>query len=251
MVNSHFLHGSGSERVIFLNGWFELKENWLPVLTHIDERRFSIACMDYRGYGQMRDSDGPFTLAQIAEDVFDLADHLGWSCFSLVGHSMGGMAMQKALSIQPERIDKLVGIAPVPANGIQFDPETLVHFRRAVYDIDLRKDILKSSVSGRLTATWVERKAESSWMHIAQQAFGGYLEEWTEQDISPTLSRANQSVVCIIGDCDPGISNDLMQQTFAKWFVRTSVEVIQGAGHYPMEETPIALAHLIEKSLVR
>ena len=57
--------------------------------------------MDYRGYGGMRDAPGSFTIDEIAADALALADHLGFARFSLVGHSMGGMAVQRVLSMAP------------------------------------------------------------------------------------------------------------------------------------------------------
>ncbi|NTS76045.1 alpha/beta fold hydrolase [Catenovulum sp. SM1970] len=55
--------------------------------------------------------DYPF----IAEQVFQLLDHLGIENFNLLGHSMGGKAAMTMALYQPQRVNKLIvaDIAPV------------------------------------------------------------------------------------------------------------------------------------------
>ena len=59
--------------------------------------------MDYRGYGGMRDAPGDYTIDEIATDALALADKLGFASFSLIGHSMGGMAIERIAALAPER----------------------------------------------------------------------------------------------------------------------------------------------------
>jgi pimeloyl-ACP methyl ester carboxylesterase len=77
------------------------------MVQHLDTAAFTYAFMDYRGYGERRGSDGPYTMAQIAQDALALADGLGWSQFSLLGHSMGGMAIQQVLADASARVQLL------------------------------------------------------------------------------------------------------------------------------------------------
>ncbi|WP_445116184.1 alpha/beta fold hydrolase [Acinetobacter sp. WZC-1] len=250
MVNSFLLHGEGPVHAILLNGWFDHKEDWQAVLAHINPEHFTLACMDYRGYGEMQESEGPFTLQQIAEDVLALADFLKWQNFSLIGHSMGGMAIQKTLLIAPDRINKLIGIAPVPASGVPLDPDALALFRNAVHDIKLRQAILEASVESRLPPEWAEERAQASWQQSSATAFGSYLEEWTtRQNFSAELIGLNHKISCIIGNHDAAINQELMQKTFSQWYSNVHLITLEGSGHYPMDETPLALASILEQEL--
>jgi len=63
---------------------------------------------DTRGHGGSEVPPGPYTLAQMAEDVVELLDALGMARTHFVGMSMGGLvAMQLALS-HPSRVQSLV-----------------------------------------------------------------------------------------------------------------------------------------------
>src|SRR5258708_25011947 len=88
----HFIHGHGPDRALVLHGWFGDWRVFEPMLTALDESRFSFAFMDYRGYGMSKTLGGRFDIPTIASDAAALADYLKWETFSVVGHSLGGKA---------------------------------------------------------------------------------------------------------------------------------------------------------------
>src|SRR5205814_1992049 len=113
----------GPHDVIALHGWFGDRHAFAAMEDALAHTEFSYAFMDCRGYGDLVKDDGPFTMDRIAIDAIELADGLGWRSFSLVGHSMGGKAIQRVLTRAPERVRKLVALTPVPASGIPFDEQ--------------------------------------------------------------------------------------------------------------------------------
>lgn len=127
-LNGFSQFGNGPHKVFVLNGWFGSSADWSALTPALDPDRFSYAFFDYRGYGLSRDIRGAFTFDEVASDVLALADHLDWRRFSLVGHSMGGMAMQCVLLAAPERIVKMAGISAVPACGSRMDEARLAMF---------------------------------------------------------------------------------------------------------------------------
>jgi pimeloyl-ACP methyl ester carboxylesterase len=116
--------GNGPHKVIALRGWFGSARCWGPFVDVLDGADFSYAFLDYRGYGARKEVKGSYTLGEIALDALNATDELGWDKFSLVGHSMGGAAIQHVLAAQPQRVRSLVGITPVPASGVPFDEQT-------------------------------------------------------------------------------------------------------------------------------
>ncbi|HKP66107.1 MAG TPA: alpha/beta fold hydrolase, partial [Casimicrobiaceae bacterium] len=149
--NTHHVVGTGPHHVLVLHGWFGDSRAFAqlePALTRTD---FTYAFIDYRGYGGMRDVHGAFTMDEIASDAIVLADHLGFADFSVVGHSMGGMAAQRVLSRAPDRVRKLVAITPVPACGVPFDADGWTLFSSAADNPHNRFAIIDYTTGNRLS----------------------------------------------------------------------------------------------------
>ncbi|MCF6196127.1 MAG: alpha/beta hydrolase, partial [Emcibacter sp.] len=96
-VIGHTLVGSGPQKVIILHGWWGDYTAYSAMLPYLDGAQFTYAFMDYRGYGKSSDMAGPHSIEQIAQDAIRLADYLNWDEFHAIGHSMGGMAVQKII----------------------------------------------------------------------------------------------------------------------------------------------------------
>ncbi|WP_370646592.1 alpha/beta fold hydrolase [Chromobacterium sp. Beijing] len=99
MPNTFLRVGNGPHPVIVLHGWFGDAHSFKPIEPWLSGQRFSYIFMDCRGYGGMREARGAYTMDEIAADALALADALGYPAFSLIGHSMGGMASERIATL--------------------------------------------------------------------------------------------------------------------------------------------------------
>ena len=102
--------GAGGRPLMLVHGFTGAKEDFGDFLTPLGERGWHVVAPDLRGHGA---SDKPteesaYTLPIFSGDVLALADTLGWTRFTLLGHSMGGMVAQHMLLAAPDRIEALV-----------------------------------------------------------------------------------------------------------------------------------------------
>jgi pimeloyl-ACP methyl ester carboxylesterase len=178
-----------------------------------------------------------------------VVDALRWDRFSLVGHSMGGMAMQRILLAAPERIEKMVGIAAVPACGAKMPAERLAMFNNAVDDLALRAQILNASTGSRMSQAWLTYMARLSCETSLPAAFKAYLQEWTGADFTEQVKGNQTPVKLIIGANDPSMTVERMAASWLAWYPNAELETLANAGHYPMQETPIALASTVQAFL--
>jgi esterase len=249
MVNTFHRVGTGPHPVIVLHGWFGDARSFALMECVLDRETFTYVFMDYRGYGQMQTVDGDYTIDEIAHDALALADALGFDTFSLIGHSMGGMAIERVAMLAPKRVRMLIPVAPVPSCGVEFDASRRMLFESAIEQIEGRQAIIDRSTGQRLPAAWGRAKAMYSWAHSEKRAFGAYLEAWTQARFSEAIKGAPYPVRVLIGEHDPTFNAALMKATYLAWYPDSKLEVLANAGHYPTDEVPLALVASIERFL--
>jgi pimeloyl-ACP methyl ester carboxylesterase len=251
MPNTFHRFGHGPHNALVLHGWFGDAHAFAPMEPALSPEEFTYAFIDYRGYGGMRDVPGAFTIDEIAADALALADHLGFGQFSIVGHSMGGMAVQRVLAIAPDRVRKMVALTPVPASGVPFDDAGWALFSGAADKPENRFAIIDYTTGNRLSRTWVQHMVDYSLANASRDAFAAYLTAWAKTDFSAAVNGMPLPVKVIVGEHDPALNTTVMQATFLATYPDCELEVMANAGHYPMHETPVALATSIENFLRR
>ena len=249
MSNSCIMVGHGPHRVLALHGWFGSAAGWGPLVDCLNREEFTYAFMDYRGYGCSRDLTGAYTMEEIAGDAFALAEKLGWDWFYVVGHCMGGMVAQLMMADVPDKVRAAVVIAPVPACGMRFDEDTWAFFQGAVDNPLNRAGIVDYSTGKRLSPTWLDAMAARSVACSTRAAFAGYLEAWMKTDFSARMQGMAQRMKVLVGEHDPAMTPQLMNETILAWNHRAEMDILPNCGHYPMLETPVYLATVMERAL--
>jgi pimeloyl-ACP methyl ester carboxylesterase len=181
--------------------------------------------------------------------VIALADEIGLKEFSLIGHSMGGKAIQRVLADAPKRVRKLIAVTPVPAAAVPFDDAGWGLFDGAANSVENRKAILNFSTGNRLSDTWLTHMANYSLHTSTVEAFAGYLRAWAKEEFVADVQGHDHPIKVVVGEHDPSLTADLMQATYMAWYKNAELEVMSNAGHYPMDETPVALATSFEMFL--
>ncbi len=246
------IYGNGPHKAIVMNGWMGSASHWQTMLDAMDLSQVHIAVFEYRGYGTRRDDAGRFTFKEAAEDVIGLADKLRWDKFALIGQSMGGMAIQRVALTAPDRIEGILGLAPVSAAGSGMDATRLAMFEPAANDAAARNKIIQFSTGQRLTQAWSQSIAEDASDHLPE-AMLGYLREWAVDGFVPeveALSSRKIPVKVMVGEHDPSINLALAERTWHVHYPYADIEVIGNAAHYPMQEAPLAVAAKVQAWLL-
>ncbi|NUO44733.1 MAG: alpha/beta fold hydrolase, partial [Streptomyces sp.] len=119
--------------LVFVHGWTANRHRWDHQLAHFAEKRRVIR-LDLRGHGESGGA-GVRTIAELADDVLALLDHLEIEWCVLVGHSMGGMIAQTITLAHPDRVERLVLVNSIGrmtysrGRGLLLGVSTLVPFK--------------------------------------------------------------------------------------------------------------------------
>ena len=241
--------GEGAHKVVVLHGWFGDQTFMAPMRDALSAKEFTYVFPAYRGYGASKHLTGAYTLEEISADVRELIDSLGLEKVSLVGHSMGGKFIQRVALDMPGRVTRMVAITPVPASSSPFDEQGWNLFSGAADEITNRFAIIDFTTGARLTPTWVDHMAAASWGNSTKEAFAAYLLAWAQTDFHEAAMGGEIPIHVIVGQHDGAINEAAMQATYMQWHRKASLEVLPNAGHYPMNETPVALATAMETFL--
>jgi 3-oxoadipate enol-lactonase len=103
----HELHGTGPPVVLISGTGGDLRGNPTRGRGPL-ERAFRVLMYDQRGLGRSSKPEGPYTMADYADDCAALMEATGLARANVLGISFGGMVAQHLALRHPERIDRLV-----------------------------------------------------------------------------------------------------------------------------------------------
>ena len=89
--------------LVLLHGWPEFWLTWEPVMLRLGDA-FELIAPDLRGFGDSDKPSVPFGPDDHATDLLALMDALGIERAGIVGHDVGGAAMQPLARRAPERV---------------------------------------------------------------------------------------------------------------------------------------------------
>jgi 3-oxoadipate enol-lactonase len=232
--------GTGSVRLILLNDWMSDTTSWDMCRPLIDKERCSWAFVDLRGYGRSRTIPGVHTLSEAAADVLRTADALGWERFAVVGHSMSSLIALHLAQIRPERIDRVVVIAPPPPAGLGADDATLNYLRGvALGDSHQRVAGLEMMWGDRLSPGWTDFKA-ARWQDTADpHAAADYVDMFARHGLPHPGQPIHLPVLAITGEQDAEVMRaDAVRRLISPLCKNLLVQPIAESSHYPMQEAP-------------
>ena len=125
--------GEGPTTLLFLHGWGGSGSGafWDRALQHLDPSGLRLVLADLRGHGRSDHARDGFTTERFAEDMFEVADHVGAAELIVVAFSMSGRWAQWMACTQPNRILGQILFGPAPAVAVPLPEETLDEWIRA------------------------------------------------------------------------------------------------------------------------
>lgn len=249
----HKMYGQGSEKVLLLHHWMGDATSYDPLVPYLNQDRYTYVFVDVRGYGASQHLSGAYSVDEVAADAFDLADSLGWTDFHVIGHSMSGMVVQRMLVddwiSSAKRITSAVGITPVSADGYPADEGTKKFLWDLIHQRELSEQGLLMLTGQRLSPVWARLRATRHLQISTKEAVQGYYRMWVDTDFSEEVRSAKIGTPLLVigGRQDlPGFQEEHLRKTLGAWFENAEFTFITDAGHFPMDETPVYLATLIE-----
>ncbi len=102
-------HGAGGEvPLVLVTGLGGSYRGWLPLQVPEFSRERRVVIFDHRGVGESGDPGGPFTTADLADDLAGLLTALAIERADVLGTFLGGMVAQELALRHPARVRRLI-----------------------------------------------------------------------------------------------------------------------------------------------
>jgi 3-oxoadipate enol-lactonase len=188
-----------------LGATLALWDDHAAVLT----QRYRVLRYDVRGHGASEVPPGPYTLEQMASDLFEVLDSLGIAETHFVGVSMGGLIGMTAALGRPERIKSLVLCDTTACYGAAVRPMWEERLRVA------ESEGMSPSLVGRTMAIWftetyrvahhkeVERIA-AMLRHTDPRGYAASIRAIGFVDLTERIGAIRRPTLIVVGEEDPG-----------------------------------------------
>jgi len=205
---------------------------------------------DHRGHGRSPVPPGPYTIAQLGDDVLRMLDDLGLSSASFCGTSLGGMVGMWLASHAPARIDRLVLLCTAAHLGPASD-----WFARAALVRAEGTASIADAVAGRwFTPAFRSARPEVVARHLDglratdAEGYAGCCEAIGTMDLRDDLGRITAPTLVVAGDADPATTVE-DAAAIAGQVAGSRLVVLEQAAHLANVEQPALVTELIMEHL--
>ncbi len=233
--------------ILLHHGYTASRVNWQSVADRLMQRH-RVILMECRGTGQSEHTADGYSLEQYAADVIGMADHLGLDRFTYAGHSMGGGVGYVLALTYPQRLDRLILMASVPADGFPDTDPRMHEMRRA-----LRRNRDRATLLAQYRATCVRPDVEDdAWFNSRiDHIFGvsdGHFDDGAESmrslNVGSKLVSIKTPTLVIAGSADTLLPANLDD---FKRLPNAALQVFARAGHDVAIHEPDGVADAIDR----
>lgn len=190
--------------IIFSNSLGTQYSMWQPQIDFFQDHYY-VVCYDTRGHGKSSAPQGPYTLAQLGEDVIALLDHLHVEKANFCGISMGGLTGQWLAIHHPDRFKHII----IANTAAKIGQEQAWLDRAQLVRKQGLQPIADTAAARWFTAGFIEAHAETVKQlseNLAKGSAEGYAsccEALAKADLRSDLKKITLPVLIIAGQQDP------------------------------------------------
>ncbi len=232
------IHGVGTDH-----------ESWNWVIKRLNGY-YRILTMDLRGHGLSSRTREAYTLEMFADDVMALCRRIGFSCFYLVGFSLGGLIAQKMAIKYPDSLFGLVIISSV--TGRTDEEKQKVKIRLDALTSGGMDNHSKDAMKRWFTDEFIQNYPDTlKWRNIKSanndpHCYAAAYRVLAESDLVEELFSITVPTLAITGEQDIG-STPRMSELLANRVQNGSAIILPGLKHSVLLEAPDVIANCLDE----
>lgn len=258
--NYQILGDESKPKLVFLHGLMGFGNNWKTMARHF-EADYQILLYDQRGHGRSFQPPKGYSTRDLAEDLAQILDDLGWEKVTVVGHSMGGRVAVQFAHSYPQRVEKVivVDIGPVADMASMLGVEEKIRFvpapfasrdeARAFFDGPFLEKFKNPVVKQFFYANMdLDEKGRMNWRFFLpgiqeilwQSRVGDQWAQYRDLKVPTLLVRGEKS-----SDLKPEVFDQVLKEN-----PKIQGVTVPGAGHWVHVEKPAELLEIFRSFLL-
>jgi pimeloyl-ACP methyl ester carboxylesterase len=250
----HYERSGSGEPLLLIQGMSGTHVSWGEPFLGALREHFEVIAFDNRGIGLSAPVDGPFTIAEMAEDTEALMGELGLESAHVVGISMGGMIAQDLVLAHPERLRSLtLGCTYCGGPGSQLMPEANARKLMEGLSSGDRDKAIRAGYEVNLSPAFRADEGRFAAFHemattvpAAKQTIELQVQAIFGHDTSGRLGEISTPTLVIHGTED-GVLPYPNGESIASLIPSARLETLEGVGHMFWWEQPEVSADLIRE----
>ena len=235
---------NNDEIAVFIHGFSVPSYIWDETYYESIERGLGAIRLDLYGRGNSSNPDTIYNDLLYANQVIELLDHLNiMEKVSLIGLSNGGRVISTIANLFPERVKRLVYVAPDGFHDNKTEPD-----KRPVLQSDVDafiKDNYKTIAKGQMSdfkyperfKGWDDRYEELlKFKGFANALISTSRNNYLLDDLNEQIGKTNIPQIFISGDSDKVLPLDEVRDKLTKLMPKMKLFVIEDSGHLPHME---------------
>ncbi|KAJ3293501.1 hypothetical protein HDU79_000293 [Rhizoclosmatium sp. JEL0117] len=248
------LGNSTGERIILIHGISGTWASMPQVLDSLVSRGYQVCVYDVYGRGYSASPGVKYDHVTYTQQLLDLMNHISWPRANILGYSMGGGIATYFAAAHPERVDRLVLVAPA---GLRED----LPFAGKIVGAPVIGPLFSNTIGrkyllGRSTAGYVNGPygKEPHMLHFAEvqelnilhnpgfiRAYSSTVSDgpiWGAHGAYERVGKLlGNRVLCVWGTEDTTTSYETEMPHFKRLMPNAKIVEVEGAGHSFLPET--------------
>lgn len=244
-ITHHYVKTAGSRPpFLFLHGFIDSSRSFAALVEHFPQAIKSY-CIDQRGHGETEQATR-YAISDFTTDAIEFIERIIGQRVILVGHSMGSIIAQRAASVRPDLVQKLVLIGAAPTAGnhpglteLQGDIEKFDNIIPRSFVEEFQRSTIYAPVAEAAVAGYIDESTKvtaATW----RGALKGMLDE-SANDIAPVTVPT-----LVIWGAHDSVFGPEHQKALAHSVINGRVIQYENSGHAPHWEYPQRVARDIQ-----
>ncbi len=249
----HQVAGPADAPVLLLSGSLGTNLSMWRLQVQALAADFRVIPFDQRGHGASPAPEGPYSIADLGQDVVALLDGLGIEQASFCGLSIGGMIGLWLAAHAPERLDRVV----LMCTSAYAPPASRWSERAALVRESGTTEVVADAVVERwFTPLWAQTHQYAVTAHRAMiaatepEGYASCCEAIAAMDLREDLMRVSAPTLVISAAEDLALPPE-HQRLIAERIPGARLATIRDAAHIPTAQHPETVNRLIKEHLTR